>query len=402
MPDADERGSIQPVPILADRYRREPEMSHISISCPGCGASYPPDMGTLSCSRCGGPLEVDYKTPRTESGTRQADSGAGLGIPLPLHDPAQAISLGEGNTPCVRLSAVGRLLGLTGLYGKLEFLNPTGSFKDRGTAVMMSVAREHGVTEVVEDSSGNAGASVSAYAASAGIKAHIFAPADAPPAKLRQVRVYGAKAHLIEGPREATTAAAVAYYKERGLVYASHALSPYFLEGTKSFAYEVARRFPDGLPDHLLTPVGNGCLYIGAYKGFEEMRRAGAIRRMPRLHCVQARAVMPVVAAHMGEPWSREQAGKTVAGGISVTAPPRRDRMVGILRETGGVAVAVDDERILHWQRLLAEREGIYVEPTSAAVLAGLEVLVSRGVVAGTETVLVPFTGFGLKDAPSG
>ena len=377
-------------------------MSHISLCCPGCGVSYHPDMATLSCSRCAGPLEVDYTEPGSESGTRRADDGTGLGIPLPIHEPAQAVSLGEGNTPCVKLSAVGRLLGLTGLYGKLEYMNPTGSFKDRGTAVMMSVAREHGVKAVVEDSSGNAGASVSAYAASAGIEAHIFAPADAPPAKLRQVRVYGAEAHLIEGPREATTAAAVAYYQERGLVYASHALSPYFLEGNKSFAYEVAQQFPEGLPDHLLTPVGNGCLYIGAYKGFEEMRRKGAIGRVPRLHCVQAQPIMPVVAAYRDEPWTREQAGKTVAGGISVTAPPRRDRMVGILRETGGVAVAVDDERILHWQRQLAEREGLYVEPTSAAVLAGLEVLVSQDVVASTETVLAPFTGFGLKDVQLG
>ena len=185
-------------------------------------------------------------------------------------------------------------------------------------------------------------------------------------------------------------------------MYASHALSPYFLEGNKSFAYEVAQQFPEGLPDHLLTPVGNGCLYIGAYKGFEEMRRKGAIGRVPRLHCVQAQPIMPVVAAYRDEPWTREQAGKTVAGGISVTAPPRRDRMVGILRETGGVAVAVDDERILHWQRQLAEREGLYVEPTSAAVLAGLEVLVSQDVVASTETVLAPFTGFGLKDVQLG
>ena len=152
-----------------------------------------------------------------------------------------------------------------------------------------------------QDSSGNAGASVAAYAAAAGIKAHIFAPSTAPQAKLKQISVYGAQAHLIDGPRAASTAAAVAFCAERGLVYASHALSPYFLEGTKTFAYEVVRQLHDGLPEYVVFPVGNGSLLIGAFRGFEELRRAGAVGRVPRLHCAQAQAVKPVVAAYSGE-----------------------------------------------------------------------------------------------------
>ena len=160
------------------------------------------------------------------------------------------MSLNEGGTPCVELSATGRMLGLTQLFAKLEFLNPTGSFKDRGTAIMMSAAREHGVTEVVEDSSGNAGASVSAYAARAGIKAHVFAPSNAPQAKLQQIRVYGAETHLIEGSREATTEAALGYQKAGELVYASHNMSPYFIEGTKTLALRAPRGPPGDAATH--------------------------------------------------------------------------------------------------------------------------------------------------------
>jgi threonine synthase len=317
-----------------------------------------------------------------------------------LHDPIFALDLGEGRTPCVELPAMGALLGLRQLFGELEFLNPTGSFKDRGTAVMMAVAREHGVKELVEDSSGNAGASVSAYAARAGIKAHIFTPANAPPAKLRQIRAYGAQVHAIDGSRDATAAAAVAYHTRHRLVYASHALSPYFLEGTKTLAYEIARRFDGGLPRHIVFPVGNGGLLLGAWKGFRELRDVGHIADLPRLHAVQARAVMPLVAAHHGEEWTTDPGRGTVAGGIAVAAPARLGQILDALRATHGEAVAVEDGDILRWHGLLAEREGIYAEPTSAAAFAGVEQLVRRGVIEAGDAVLVPITGSGLKDAP--
>ena len=148
---------------------------------------------------------------------------------MPFSDAGSMPTLGEGGTPVVGLTGLGGALGLERLDAKLEYMNPTGSYKDRGTVVMLAVARELGVREVVEDSSGNAGASVSAYSARAGIKAHIFAPATAPAAKLRQIRVYGAEVHSIEGPREAATEAAVAFCGENDLVYASHAWSPILL-----------------------------------------------------------------------------------------------------------------------------------------------------------------------------
>ena len=375
-------------------------MSHIRLICGRCGAYYPAGMATLACADCNVPLDVDYMTGQGDGGTRA--EWAGYSIPLPLHGGLSANSLGEGGTPVVELPAVGRRLGLRSLHGKLEFMSPTGSFKDRGVAVMMAAALELGVAEVVEDSSGNAGASVSAYAARAGIKAHVFAPATAPEAKVGQIRVYSAEVHSIEGSRDDTTDAAVAFYKAHGLVYASHAWSPYFLEGTKTFAYEVAAHFEGRAPDHIVFPVGNGGLYLGAWKGFRELRQAGHISVAPRLHAVQSRGVMPLVAAFNGEDWSKTSVRSTVAGGIAVAAPARKLQVLDALRDTGGVAVAVDDPEILEMQRLLAAGEGVFAEPTSAAAFAGLERLVADGVIGGDDLTLVAITGFGLKDEMPG
>ena len=368
-------------------------MSHIELRCPKCGRSRSADMSTEACRNCEAPLDVEYVANHSKS-----QGSDGYEIPTPVHEPRSGVSLGEGNTPSVKLPALGGRLALQQLYGKLEFLNPTGSFKDRGTAAMLSVAKEQGVTALVEDSSGNAGASVSAYASRAGIKSHIFVPANAPEAKLRQIRAYGAEVHSIEGPRGAVTTAAIAYYQQHNLVYASHMMSPYFAEGTKSFAYEVVQQFDGTPPDHIVFPVGNGSLFIGAFKGFSELRDAGHIGKIPRLHCVQARSVMPLVAAYSGVAWSPEAATATVAGGIAVAAPPRLSQILDILRLAAGSAIAVDESSILRMQRDLAEEEGVFAEPTSAAAFAGLEGLTSQGVIGENDTVLVPVTGFGLKD----
>ncbi len=368
-------------------------MSHFQLCCPKCSRSRTADMSVVGCQDCGSPLDVRY-----DVGHEAKRGPHGYEIPTPVHDPSSMVSLGEGNTPCVNLTLLGAHLNLHHLFAKLEFLNPTGSFKDRGTATMLSVAMEHGVTELVEDSSGNAGASVSAYSARAGIKSHIFVPADAPEAKLRQIRAYGTEVHPIEGSRAAVTAAAIAYYQQYDLVYASHMLSPYFAEGTKAFAYEVVQRFDGTMPDHCVFPVGNGSLLIGAFNGFDELRTSGYIEKIPRLHCVQSRNVMPLVAAFHGEEWDPETATKTVAGGISIAKPSRLWQIEEILRLTGGSAVAVDESDIMRMHRDLAEREGIFAEPTSAAAFAGLEILASQGVIRENDTVLVPVTGFGLKD----
>lgn len=376
-------------------------MSHIRLQCADaeCAAQFAPDMARLGCAECGFPLDVAYIDVVHDDVAQPSDTQPS-DMPSPLHFPATAVALGEGDTPSVQLRALGDMVRLEALYAKLEFMNPTGSFKDRGTAALMSVAKEFGAREVVEDSSGNAGASVAAYAARAGIAAHIFAPASAPAAKLSQISVYGATAHLIEGSRQAATDAAMDFATAHGLVYASHNLSPFFLEGTKTFAYEIARQFDGRPPKHIVMPVGNGSLLIGAYKGFVELQRNGLIDAMPRLYAVQARAVMPLAAAFAdGSAPPLSESATTSAGGISVANPPRLKQSIDALRKTGGTAVAVSDADIARWHALLARKEGIFAEPTAAAAFAGLELLVKQGAIRQSESTLLPVTGFGLKDA---
>ncbi len=355
-------------------------MNTHTLRCTACSRDHTPDMRTLHCQECASPLVVAYPSDAE---------------PVLNTSP---VSLGEGHTPVVPLPAIADSLGLNSIYAKLEFATPTGSFKDRGTAVMLAAAREFGVEEIVEDSSGNAGASVAAYAARCGIKAHVFAPDSAPETKLRQIKVYGAELHLVPGPREAAAEAALAFCEEHNLVYASHNLSAYFLEGTKIFAHELPANFPDGLPDHIVMPVGNGSLFLGAWLGLRELQRHRAFNTLPKLHVVQAELVMPLVAAFRGQTWAPAPGSRTIAGGISVADPPRLAHVLSILRESGGDAVAVPDSEIKSWQTCLAETEGLFCEPTSAAAFAGLPKSIEAGTISPSDTVLVPITGSGLKD----
>lgn len=366
-------------------------MSHIELACVECGASHEADMHALGCESCGSPLDVSYLDP--EMHTMTFDD---LDMPVPFHADSPTVTMGEGKTPIIELPTVGREMGCARVVAKLEFMNPTGSFKDRGTATMLSVALEHGVDSVVEDSSGNAGASVSAYAARAGIDAHVFAPETAPEAKMGQIRVYDASTHPTPGPREASTEAAVDFQRRHGMVYASHNLSPYFVEGTKTFGYEVVTQMSPG-PDHIVIPVGNGSLLLGAWKAYQELITRGAVAHMPKLHAIQAEAVMPIASAITGTDWT--PGATTIAGGIAVGSPPRLRQSLRAIRESGGTSLAVTDASIIAWQKRLASQEGIFAEPTSAAAFAGLQLLVERGVVGRDEIALVPVTGFGLKDA---
>ena len=307
------------------------------------------------------------------------------------------VSLGEGDTPLVPLPKIGQTLGMEGLFAKLEFLNPTGSFKDRGSAVLVSELKNQNIQRVAEDSSGNAGASIAAYCARASIEATIFAPASAPPMKLEQISFYGATIMKIEGGRGMVADACRRYCHDNNVVYASHNLSPLFIEGTKSFASEVALQMHPP-PAHVLFPVGNGSLLIGAWKGYRAVVAEGR-GGIPRLHCIQSKACMPLAAAYAKKAWTPSPSGvSTVAGGIAVEQPPRLHQVLEALEDTGGRAVAVDEKAIVYWQRQLSHREGIFVEPTSGAALAGLSVLLEEGHILPEDRVLIALTGFGFKD----
>jgi len=343
-------------------------------------------VNDLYCAKCGGLFFVEY-----------LEASDGTQPRLPISDHSSANSLGEGDTPLVFLEKTGEELGLGSLWAKLEFMAPTGSFKDRGSAILTTMGRDLGVTEFVEDSSGNAGASLAAYAAAAGLKSHVFAPASAARGKLDQIKIFGANLHQIEGPRQAATDAAEEFVKKHGLVYMSHNLSPYFSEGMKAASYEIVDVLEDGI-DHVVLPVGNGSLLIGMVRGYQELLEAEIIGKIPKFHGVQAHAVRPLVAALNAEEWTHDDVLPTNASGIAVSKPPRLAEMVDAIRITNGTAVTVSEESLFEWQARLAVSEGIFAEMTSAGAFAGLEKLIDSGVIKRDSNVCVPITGSGLKE----
>lgn len=306
---------------------------------------------------------------------------------LPLEDDAHIVSLGEGMTPMVRWETGG-----VPVWVKQENLFPTGSFKDRGASLLISRALELGAHNVVEDSSGNAGAAVAAYAASAGIACDIYVPEATSPGKLAQIRLYGATLHRIPGSREDTARAAMAA-ADTGF-YASHVWNPFFFHGTKTFAFEVWEQLGFRAPDVVVVPVGHGTLLIGAYLGFRDLQLSGHIPQMPRIVGVQAAGCAPLF--RMWREGLRDlpafEPAATLAEGIAIAEPVRHAQILSIIRETGGDVVAVSDDAI---ERALLDacRAGFYPEPTSAAALAA----VPQVQVGPDEILVVPITGHGLK-----
>lgn len=345
--------------------------------CTFCEQSQLLSLNSLLCNKCHQPLDLFDFNPISKRST---------------------ISLGEGNTPIIHLKRLGDHLGLSNLFGKLEFMNPTGSFKDRGSALLVTMLKKANIDKVAEDSSGNAGASIAAYCAKAGIQATIFAPASAPRTKLEQIAFYGALIRMVDGTREQVTQTCKQFCEETNTIYASHNLNPFFIEGTRSFGYEVTSQMITP-PDHILFPVGNGSLLIGAWKEYSSNNANIPAGTMPRLHCIQSQSCMPIVIAHNSESWmSSDQKPITVAGGIAVENPPRLQQVLQALEESKGRAVAVKENDIIRWHKYLSLEEGMFVEPTSAAPLAGLERLLQEGEILPKDRILIPLTGFGFKD----
>lgn len=354
-------------------------------------------MTIVNCESCGGTLDVEYILTRNDQNKMNLKNG--MRMMVPLKNPENFVSLGEGNTPLIRFPRVEKQLNLDRVFGKLEFMNPTGSFKDRGTFMMISMMLESNIDSLVEDSSGNAGASLSAYCAKTGLKAHIFAPESAPVSKLGQIKTYGAKVHLIKGSRDQVTSEAKRFYQENNFIYASHVLSPYYVEGTKTFAYEIAKQFNFNLPENIVFPVGNGSLIIGCWKGLNELFNDKKIDKIPRLHCVQSDQFIPLIKEINGDPDKNSLENPySVAGGISVSYPARKKEVAAIVKNSFGTGISVSDEEIIEWQKFLARREGIFCEPTSATVFAALKKLFDSNEIESKDSVLLPVTGFGLKD----
>jgi threonine synthase len=308
-----------------------------------------------------------------------------------LVDGGSAVTMGEGWTPLVP----GEWDGARVMF-KLDHLMPTGSFKDRGMTVMVSYLKARGIREVLEDSSGNAGASLSAYAAAAGMRCRILVPETASYPKIAQIAACGADVVSIRGSRQDVADAALAMSRE--LFYASHNWQPFFAEGTKTLAYELWEQLGFRAPDHVVVPVGYGANVLGCDRGFSELIRNREIPRMPKLHGVQAENCAPYYAAFRAgvEHYLEVEVRPTIAEGIASSKPTRMREVLAPVRGSGGEIVAVTEDEIVRALAALA-RKGHYVEPTSAAAAAGLSQLIARGVIGKNETVVLVLTGSGLK-----
>jgi threonine synthase len=306
-------------------------------------------------------------------------------------DEAHAVSLGEGWTPL----HAGEWRRAHTLF-KLEFVMPTGSFKDRGMTVLVSYLKSRGIDRVLEDSSGNAGASLSAYAAAARMQCRILVPETASYPKIAQIAACGADVLTIRGSRQDVADAAMRMSRE--IFYASHNWVPFFVEGTKTLAYELWEQLGFTAPDNVVMPVGYGSNVLGCLRGFEELARAGEIAKVPRIFGVQAENCAPYYAAYLagGESLVPTDVKPTIAEGIASSKPTRVKEVLRGVRESGGSIVAVSEAEIVDALRELAGK-GIYVEPTSAAGAAGLTKLLASGQVKPQECTVLVLTGTGLK-----
>lgn len=304
--------------------------------------------------------------------------------------PEDPISMGEGCTPLVP-----RVIAGASALLKCEWFMPTGSFKDRGASVMLSLLRAQGVTDVLEDSSGNGGAAVSAYAAAGGMKATIFVPASTSPAKTVQSRASGATIQLIPGSRQDCADAALA--ESERIFYASHNWHPFFLHGTKTLAYELWEDLGFVAPDNVIVPCGAGSNVLGCGIGFAELLRAGEISRLPRIFAAQPANCAPIARAFLGEPAVAAQ--PTIAEGTAIAQPLRTAEVSQVLKDSGGSAVMLTEDEIAAATLDLA-RTGIYVEPTCAQAAAAFARLLAAGTIRADETTVIVLTGTGLKSTP--
>ena len=376
------------------------------LVCMSCGETCS-DLGAASCPHDGGVLDVLYSSaeipiqPQLPGIWRYAAR-------LPLTDPEHIVSLGEGGTPLLPSARLGPDIDLPQLYFKNEGLNPTGSYKDRIASVGISMMRQLGKRGWAAISSGNAGASLSAYGARADVAGYICTLERAPRAKIAQIMAYGPKVTAVRGlgydPAIERAAwdniAALCRARDWQMLITSRSDSPQSMEGAKTISYEICQQLDKGAPDLVYVPVGGGGLLSAIWKGFLEWREAGFIDRVPRMVAVQPEGCDPVAQA-----W---RAGRSVqalddctsaVSGIILTSPPDGDLVLDALRESDGWAVSVADEATYQAQAEMAAGEGIFAEPAAAVPWAAVKADKRTGRLTGKEKVVSIVTGIGFKDS---
>jgi threonine synthase len=370
------------------------------LECSRCGRRRDAAAPANLCE-CGAPLLVRYRLsrgalPRERLSDRPFDMWRYREI-LPAADP---VTLGEGGTPLLPARAVAAELGLDWVRIKEEGNNPTGSFKARGLSAAVSMARRFGVKALAIPSAGNAGSALAAYAAAAGIPAHIFLPRDTPPLFFQEARRYGASVHEVEGTIRECAREMLAEAREKGWFDVSTLKEPYRIEGKKTLGYELAEQMGWDLPEWIFYPTGGGTGLIGMVKAFDEMEALGWIgSRRPRMVSVQAEGCAPIVRAFelgqaRAEPWENP---RTSAWGLRVPSPLGDFLILEGVRRTGGIAVAVTEMELEEATGELARREGIFAGPEGGAALAALRKLSAAGRIPKGDRVVLFNTGSGLK-----
>ncbi|MFF5785228.1 threonine synthase [Streptomyces sp. NPDC012693] len=367
--------------------------------CPRCLVNSPTDALTWRCPKCRGPWDLEFASEPVSlpSLASRRNSLWRYEEVLPPMPCAAEVSLGEGRTPLVPLTATDTGAP-SSVSAKLDFLMPTLSFKDRGAVMLaahaLRLARAGGLDRVVADSSGNAGTAVAAYGARAGLGCLVYVPEGTSPKKLEQIRAHGARVVEVPGDREETARATREAADEPGTFYASHVYNPYFLHGTKTYVYELWEDLGGRLPDTIVVPVGNGTLLLGAALALDELHRHGLVDTRPALVAVQAEAVSPLAAAfHAGaeELGAPTPVRPTLAEGIAIPAPPRARQILRAVRATGGTFLTVTEDQIRTAQRDLAGR-GLFVESTGVACWAAVQAAPPR-----PGLTVVPLCGAGAK-----
>ncbi len=365
------------------------------LRCIECGREYPEDEVRYRCE-CGGLLEAVIELDNVEN----VFDGRNVNLWkyrsfIPVE---RRVSLDEGGTPLYRLENLQKELGMRELYVKNEGANPTGSFKDRGMTVGVSKALELGMDKVICASTGNTSASLAAYAAKAGIKAYVLVPSGKIAlGKLAQAIVYGAKVVPVRGNFDDALSVVVKASAELG-VYMLNSINPFRLEGQKTIAFEIYDQL-GFVPDNIVLPVGNAGNISAIWKGFKELHAAGFIDKLPRMIGIQAEGASPLAKAWKGKKeFVPEKNPETIATAIRIGNPANWRKAWMAAKESGGLFESVSDGEILQAQRLLASKEGIFVEPASASSLAGLIKLRKIGILDSDESYVLITTGHGLKD----
>jgi threonine synthase len=375
--------------------------------CINCHTKYGIDEIVYFCKKCGDILEIEIDM---EKAKETIEDGDYKKTPvsvwryrnfMPIHEATILVTLNEGGTGLHCSKRLGEALGLTNLWIKNEGENPTGSFKDRGMTVGVTKAVELGAKHVICASTGNTSASLAAYAARAGIRCTVLIPSGKIAyGKLSQAMIHGAKVLQVRGNFDEALGFVLKLAEKHRSIYLLNSINPFRIEGQKSLGYEICEQLDYNVPDRLLVPIGNAGNISAIWKGFSEFYKLGLLNKLPKMTGIQAAGSSPIAKAikshsnkivPVAEP-------ETVATAIRIGAPISWKKAINAINESHGTAETVTDEEILYAQKLLAQVEGIFVEPASAASIAGLKKLVYNGTINKNERIVCVTTGHGLKD----